>query len=154
VFQAIHRGAETPNAGIATLVFGLKAPTMPPRHRQGFSLVQPISFNAPATNMATVSTMMRRFGRCSKKDVLAAFRIVGHEIRAKLARFAAENPSQATACQLAPRIRDQRELIRQMSDRRDSKHVRRLLGLNASHRRHLIDLVEKARLDKNILVFR
>jgi len=94
------------------------------------------------------------FGWFSKKDVLVAFRIVGHEIRAKLDRFALEDPSQAVACQLALRIKDQRELIRQMADRRDSRHLRRLLALNARHRRRLIDLVEKAGLDKSILIYR
>jgi hypothetical protein len=55
---------------------------------------------------------------------------------------------------LALRIRDQRELIHQMVDRRDSGHARRLLALNARHRQRLIDLVEKAGLDKSILIFR
>jgi hypothetical protein len=136
------------------LLLGLHAPSMPPGidgafhwHDCGFNQ----GARAPNGNGATT---MRRFGRCSKMDVLAAFRIVGHEIRAKLDRFAAGNASQAGACQLALRIRDQRELVRQMADRRDSKHVRRLLGLNARHRQHLVDLVEKAGLDKSILVFR
>ncbi len=55
---------------------------------------------------------------------------------------------------MALRIRDQRELVRQMDDRRSSKHVRRLLRLNRKYRQNLIELVEKAGLEPKILVFK
>jgi hypothetical protein len=98
---------------------------------------------------------LRRVGRCSKKDVLDAFRIVGYEIRTRLKQFSAEvNLTQAEACRLALRIRDQRELARQMATKRDSKHLRRLLRLNKRYRRRLIELCHKPGLDTTILVFR
>jgi hypothetical protein len=96
----------------------------------------------------------RRIGWCSRKDVLEAFRIVGYEIRAKLKRLTPDTLTQAEACRLALRIRDQRELVRQMADRRDSKHVRRLLRLNARYRRRLIERVRNAGLETKILVFK
>lgn len=97
---------------------------------------------------------LRRIGRLSKKDILDAFRIVAYEIRAKCKRFASEGITQAEACTMALRIRDQRELVRQMDDRRSSKHVRRLLRLNRKYRQNLIELVEKAGLEPKILVFK
>jgi hypothetical protein len=41
-----------------------------------------------------------------------------------------------------------------MADRRNSKHVRRLLRLNGKYRQNLIELVEKAGLEPKILVFK
>jgi hypothetical protein len=97
---------------------------------------------------------LRRIGRFSKKDILDAFRIVAYEIRAKCNQFASEELTQAEACTLALRIRDQRELVRQMVDQRNSKHVRRLLRLNSKYRQNLIELVEKAGLEPTILIFK
>jgi hypothetical protein len=97
---------------------------------------------------------LRRIGRCSKKDVLEAFRAVGYEIRTKLGRFALGNLTQADACQLALRIRDQRELVRQMAERHDSKHVRRLLRLNRKYREKLLELAGTSGLDTSVLVLK
>jgi hypothetical protein len=97
---------------------------------------------------------LRRVGRLGKTDILDAFRIVAYEIRAKCKRFASEGLTQAEACTLALRIRDQRELVRQMVDRRNSKHVRRLLRLNSKYRQNLVQLVEKAGLEPKILIFK
>lgn len=97
---------------------------------------------------------LRRIGRCSKKDVLDAFRIVGYEIRSKLKKLTPETATQGDACLLALRIRDQRELVRQMAERRDFKHVRKLLRLNERYRRDLLERVNRAGLDSQILVFK
>ena len=97
---------------------------------------------------------LRKIGRLNKKDILDAFRIVAYEIRAKCKQFASEELTQAEACTLALRIRDQRELVRQMVDQRNSKHVRRLLRLNSKYRQNLIELVEKAGLEPKILIFK
>jgi hypothetical protein len=97
---------------------------------------------------------LRRIGRLSKRDILDAFKIVAYEIRAKCKQFGSERLTQAEACTLALRIRDQRELVRQMVDRRHPKHARRLLRLNSKYRQDLIELVEKAGLDPEILVFK
>lgn len=97
---------------------------------------------------------LRRIGRLCERDILDAFNIVAYEIRAKCKRFVSERLTQAEACTLALRIRDQRELVRQMVDRRNLKHVRRLLRLNSTYRQNLIELVEKAGLDPKILVFK
>jgi hypothetical protein len=97
---------------------------------------------------------LRRIGRLNKRDILDAFRIVAYEIRAKCKRLASEGITQAEACRVALRIRDQRELVRQMVDRRNSKHVRRLLRLNSKYRQNLIELVEEAGLDPTILILK
>jgi hypothetical protein len=97
---------------------------------------------------------LRKIGRLSKRNVLDAFKIVAYEIRAKCKRFASEGLTQAEACTLALRIRDQRDLVREMVDRRNSKHVRRLLRLNGKYRQDLVELVEKAGLEPKILIFK
>jgi hypothetical protein len=97
---------------------------------------------------------LRRIGRLSKRDILDAFKIVAYEIRAKCNRFAAEGLTQAAACTLALRIRDQRELVREMVDRRTPRHAKHLLRLNGKYRKTLIELVKKTGLDPTILVFK
>jgi hypothetical protein len=109
----------------------------------------PFSIGSP---MRRTPWPLRRIGRSSKKDVLDAFRIVSCEIRSKRKRFANQRLTQAEACTLALRIRDQRELVRDMFDRRDTRHAKRLLRLNGQYRRHLIELVKTAGLDAAILV--
>jgi hypothetical protein len=93
-------------------------------------------------------------GWFSKKDVLDVFRVVSQEIRAKCRRFASEGPTQAEACILARRIKDQRDLIRQISEKRDYKHTKRLMRLNRKHRERLVKLVEAAGLDASVLIFK
>jgi len=93
-------------------------------------------------------------GWCTRADVLTAFRVVGQEIRAKCHRFAAQGLTQGEACDLARRIKDQRDLIRQLSDRRNRKHARRLMRLNRSLKRRLVELVQKAGLEASVLIFK
>ena len=94
---------------------------------------------------------LRRFNRI---DVLNAFRIVGQEIRTKCRRYAKEGVTQAEVCQLARRIKDQRELVRQLADRRNIKHARCLIRINRRLQKRLIGIVEQADLDKGVLVFK
>lgn len=96
----------------------------------------------------------RPFGWCSKEDVVIAFRAVSQEIRAKRRRLNPETLTVAEACQLARRIKDQRDLIRQIVDRRNRQHVRRLLRLNRDHRQKLLGLVKEAGLDPGVLIFK
>jgi hypothetical protein len=97
---------------------------------------------------------LRKIGRLGKRDILDAFKIVAYEIRAKCKRYSTQKLTQADACQLALRIRDQRELVRQLVDPRNPRHAKCLLRLNGKYRRDLIELVEKAGLDTKILVFK
>ena len=60
----------------------------------------------------------------------------------------------AEACQLARRIKDQRDLVHQMSARRSWKHVRRLIRLNGKHREKLLELTRQAGLDTGVLIFK
>ncbi|MEE8452133.1 MAG: hypothetical protein V3R99_09470 [Thermoguttaceae bacterium] len=92
--------------------------------------------------------------RCRAEDVLIAFRVVGRAIRVKHRRVADGVPTQADVCQLALRIKDQRDLIRQLTGRHNRKHARRLLRLNRKHRLRLLRLVEQAGLDPSVLIFR
>jgi hypothetical protein len=91
---------------------------------------------------------------CTRADVLDAFRVVGQEIRTKCRRYAETGITQAEACEVARRIRDQRELIRQLADRRNNKHARRLLRLNKRLRERLLTLIERAGLEKDVLIFK
>ncbi|NUQ63496.1 MAG: hypothetical protein HUU20_13540 [Pirellulales bacterium] len=88
---------------------------------------------------------------CSQADVLTAFQIVGREIRNKCRRFDGEGLSQADASELAGRIREQRELVRQLIDSRDGRRVRHLLKLNRKLRRRLLELAEKNGLEGTVL---
>ena len=93
-------------------------------------------------------------GWCSKADVLVAFKIVGEEIRAKCQRFAADGFTLGDACQLASRVKEQRELIRQFAGRRNARHARRLVRLNRSLRDRLVQLVRNAGLQTSVLIFK
>jgi hypothetical protein len=96
----------------------------------------------------------KAFGWCSREDVLIAFRAVSQEIRAKHGRLDPESLTLAEACQLARRIKDQRDLVHQMSARRSWKHVRRLVRLNRKHRERLLELARQAGLDTSVLNFK
>lgn len=96
----------------------------------------------------------RRLRWCSQADVLTAFQAVGREIRQKYRRFSAEGLSQADACELAGRIREQRELVRLLVDISSESRVRRLLRLNRKHRCRLVELAAKHGLDTSILNFK
>ena len=99
------------------------------------------------------ASIRRKVGRCSRKDVVDAFRIVWQEIRTGCQRIGPKALTQAEACRLALRVRDQRELIRELTDGRDSRHVLRLLRLNRKLRRHLVAITEQAGLNTSILIF-
>lgn len=83
-----------------------------------------------------------------------AFRAVSQEIRAKYERLSPETLTLAEACQLARRIKDQRDLVRQIADRRNREHARRLLRLNRKQREKLLGLVKAAGLDASVLIFK
>jgi hypothetical protein len=108
------------------------------------------SRNNVAKNIARPS----RLRWCSRTDVLNAFRIVGREIRTRCQRYFKEGITQAEACELARRIKDQRDLVRQLADRRNIKHARRLMRLNRRLQKRLIGIVAQAGLDKDILIFK
>jgi len=98
--------------------------------------------------------MARRLFWCSRVDVLEAFQVVGREIRNKYHRYRETGLTQGEAFELAGRIKEQRELIRQLADRRHIKHARRLVRLNSRLRRRAIAVVERAGLDKDLLIFK
>ena len=96
----------------------------------------------------------KRLRWCSQADVLSAFQVVGREIRQKCRRFSLEGLSQADACDLAARIREQRELVRQLVDGGNARRVRHLLALNRKHRCRLLALSASHGLDAGVLHFR
>jgi hypothetical protein len=96
----------------------------------------------------------KRLFRCSPADVLSAFRIVGQEIRGKCHRYGRAGLTQREAYELAGRIKEQRELIRQLTDRRNFKRARRLLHLNRRLRMRAIKIVERAGLNQDVLIFK
>jgi len=98
--------------------------------------------------------MARRLLRCSPAEVLAAFRIVSQEIRNKCHRYAEDGLTQREACELAGRIKEQRDLIRQLRDRRYVRHARHLVRLNHRLRKRFVGIAEGAGLNTDILMFR
>jgi hypothetical protein len=98
--------------------------------------------------------MARRLFRSSPFDVLVAFRVVGQEVRNKCHRYAKTGLTQQEACELAGRLREQRELIRQLLDRRRIPHARRLMRLHSRLRKQFISMVERAGLNKDVLILR
>jgi hypothetical protein len=103
---------------------------------------------------ARLGSWPRAFGWCSKEDVLIAFRAVSQEIRTKCQRLDPETLTLTDAFQLARRIKDQRDLIHQISDKRSRKHVRRLMRLNRKQKERLLELARQAGLDTGVLVFK
>jgi len=96
--------------------------------------------------------MVSRLFRCSPADVLGAFRVVGQEIRNRCRRYAETGLTQRDAYELAGRIKEQRELIRQLTDRRNFKHARRLMRLNARLRKRFLTIVRQAGLNPDLLI--
>jgi hypothetical protein len=86
--------------------------------------------------------------------VVIAFKIVGEEIRARRNSLISGRPTQAQVCELAIRIKDQRDLVRQISGRDSYKHARCLLRYNRRLRQRLIDLTKGVGLDPAILILR
>ena len=111
-------------------------------------------YNMDKHEQSKLGSWPRAFGWCSREDVLIAFRAVSQEIRAKHRRLDPETLTLAEACQLARRIKDQRDLVHQMSARRSWKHVRRLIRLNGKHREKLLELTRQAGLDIGVLIFK
>jgi len=102
----------------------------------------------------TTSWWPQRGRRCRTLDVLLSFKIVGEEIRAKCRRLVAGRATQAEFCELALRIKDQRDLIRQITGRGNHRHVRRLVRQNRRLRQRLIELAKAAGRDGHVLIFR
>jgi hypothetical protein len=51
-------------------------------------------------------------------------------------------------------VKDQRDLIRQIADRRNRTHARRLLRLNRRHRDRLLRIAREAGLETSALLFK
>jgi hypothetical protein len=92
--------------------------------------------------------------RCSPAEVVAAFKVVNEVIRAKCKAFAATRPTQVEVCQLAQRIKDQRDLIRGIQGRCGFRHVLNLVRQNRRLRNRLVQIVNRWSLDTSILVFK
>jgi hypothetical protein len=106
------------------------------------------------SKMAKDNPTRSRLRWFSRIDVLTAFRIVGQEVRAKCRRYVREGITLAQASELARRIKDQRELVRQLAGRRNIKHARRLMRLNRRLQRRLLGIVERGGVNKDVLVFK
>ena len=96
------------------------------------------------TDVALLDAPKRRtIRRCSRLDVVAAFRIVNQEIRSKCKRLAARRPTLAQIWELARRIKDQRDLVQQIDGRRALKHVWRLIRQNLRLRNRLVQIAHR-----------
>ena len=96
----------------------------------------------------------RLFGWCSRIDVVRAFRAVNQEIDLKFERLEVQTITLPEAYRFARRIKEQRDLIRQITDRRNWRHVRRLVRLNRRHRERLLRLAQEAGLDTSVLLLK
>lgn len=84
---------------------------------------------------------------CHERDVLQAFRATGQGIRATLHGMQKdEAPTLPQAVQLADRIREQRELVRQIILRKQWKRAKHLLRINSRLREQFFALIERAGL--------
>ncbi len=79
---------------------------------------------------------------------------MNQEIRLTYKRLDPRTLTLVDAYQFARRIKDQRDLIRQIADRRNRRHARRLLRLNKKHRQRLLRMVQEAGLDPSLLPFK
>lgn len=93
---------------------------------------------------------LRGFGwrsrfRCNEKDVLEAFHATGQGIRATLRTL--ESGAESTpslAGEIAGRLREQRELVRQIILRKHWERAKHLLRLNARLRERFLRLISQA----------
>lgn len=93
--------------------------------------------------------------RCHEKDVLQAFRATGLGIRTLLSNMEKEeNPEPLAAAHLADRIREQRELVRQILLRKQWKRAKHLLRINAHLRQRFLDLIGRTGLPVNLYALR
>jgi hypothetical protein len=107
-----------------------------------------------ATDVALLAVPKRRtIKRCSRLDVVAAFRIVNQEIRTKCKRLAARRPTLRQVWELARRIKDQRDLVQQIDGSQAFKHAWRLIRQNMRLRNRLVQIAQRWGLDASILVF-
>jgi hypothetical protein len=74
--------------------------------------------------------------------------------REEIRRFASDGLTQADAFDLAQRIKEQRELIRQVAQRQNAKHARCLMRLNMKLRRKFLAIAEKAGLNTKLLILK
>jgi hypothetical protein len=95
----------------------------------------------------------RPIARCSRRDVVAAFRIVNWEIRTKCDRLAMSRPSLGQVCELARRIKDQRDLVQQIDGCRAIRQIWRLMRQNRRLRSRLLRIAQRWGLDTSILIF-
>ena len=106
-----------------------------------------------APNLLLDAPKRRTIRRCSRLDVVAAFRIVNQEIRAKCKRLGARRPTLRQVWELARRIKDQRDLVQQIDGRRALKHTWRLIRQNMRLRNRLVQIAQRWGLDASILIF-
>jgi hypothetical protein len=95
----------------------------------------------------------RTIRRCSRLDVVAAFRIVNCEIRTKCERLTARRPMPGQVWELARRIKDQKDLVQQIDGRRALKHIGHLMRQNMRLRNRLVQISQRWGLDTSILIF-
>ena len=106
------------------------------------------------TNVAVLDVPKRRtIRRCSRLDVVAAFKIVNQEIRAKCKRLAVRRPTLRQVWELARRIKDQRDLVQQINGRRTLRHTWCLIRQNMRLRNRLIQIAQRWGFDTSILIF-
>jgi|GEM_PF-6500593 len=82
--------------------------------------------------------------RCKERDVLEAFRATGQGIRSRLRRFSENQNPPLEAALIADRVREQRELVRQIIARRHWQRVRTLLRINSKTRERFVARMEQA----------
>jgi len=97
---------------------------------------------------------LKKLGWSSTRDAVVAFQAVGREIRARCQSVDPATLTLGEACQLARRVKEQRDLVHQIMDRRHYKHARRLLRLNQRLKARVLKLAEQAGLDAGVLLFR
>jgi hypothetical protein len=91
---------------------------------------------------------------CRKEDVLLAFMAVGVEVRTKCGRLSHRGITLPEACEVAGRIKEQRDLLHQIVGNLTRAELKRLLGLNRKFRRRLTMIAAAAHLNSSVMTLR
>jgi hypothetical protein len=102
----------------------------------------------------SVKRQNRSLRYCRKEDVLVAFMAVSTEIRTKCGRLSLRGTTLPEACEVAGRIKEQRDLLHQIVGNLTRRELKRLLGLNRKFRRRLTMIAAAANLNASVMTLR
>lgn len=91
---------------------------------------------------------------CQQEDVLLAFMAVVKEVRSRIQHFGRRAMTQREACELAGRIKEQRNLLRQIVSETQREKIKRLLYINRRLRNKVVTIAQAANLDTSAMTLK